>query len=363
MNTHSRRITQSAELVAGIIPFLLLGFVLTGCGIKGMPKPGGPEAAPEIRDLKAQVRSKGIDLSWTIPDQLRNLSKDSRYRFTVQKSHLTWDKRNCIDCPPPAAEDVISIDPSIPGTASIEGDRVTWMDAAVSHLNAYRYQVSIVDDKGSRLTVSNPVIASVHTPPSGVKNLTATTEPQGIVLRWKPPVSDERGNPLAAEAQFLLERHTPGGHWEKLSNAPLKTGTFVDQNVAAEESYDYRITPLLFIDATMIAGESSQVRDAKSPASLPPPPPGKVWIIPAKGGMEVHWTESQGKISGYHVYRREGKEIIRLTASPVQHPPYLDASVKRNTVYFYAVSAVSSQLDHKEGLLSKWTEIRSLIFE
>ena len=108
--------------------------------------------------------------------------------------------------------------------------------------------------------------------------------------------------------------------------------------------------PLLIMDGTTISGEPSQVHDAKSPASLPPTPPNRVWTIPAKGGMEVHWVEPEGKIVGYHVYRREGKEIIRLTSSPVQRPPYLDTSVKRNIVYFYAVSAVGAQQDHKEGL-------------
>lgn len=363
MNIQSRRIAPSAELVAGIIPFLVLGLALTGCGIKGMPKPEGPEAVPQVRDLKAQVRANGIDLSWTIPDQLSNAPKDMRYRFSVQRSHLAWDKRNCADCPPPSIEEVQSIDPAYPQAAAVEGNTVAWTDASVAVMNAYRYQIAVIDGKGASLSVSNPVIASVYTPPSGIRNLTATTEPQGIVLRWKPPASDEQGKTLAAEAQFILERHAPGGHWEKLSSALLRGNSYMDQNVAAEESYDYRVTPVLVIDDTMIIGDPSQVRDAKSPTSLPPLPPASVWMIPAKGGMEVRWTESQGKIAGYHVYRREGKEIIRLTASPIQHPPYLDASVKRNTVYFYAVSAVSSQFDSKEGLLSKWSEIRSLNFE
>lgn len=363
MNTYSHRIVRSTEMAVGIIPFLLLGFVLSGCGVKNMPRPIGPETPPEIRDLKAQVRSKGVELSWTIPNQMNQLSKGTRCRFSVQRSHLAWEKRNCAECPPPSREEIASIDPSFPGAASIEDKRILWMDAAVSRLNAYRYQVTIVDAKGTTLTESNPVIANVYTPPGAVKNLSATTEPQGIVLRWKPPVSDERGNPLPAEAQFLLDRHLPGGPWEKLSNVPIKANTFLDQNMASEESYDYRVTSILIVDGTIISGEPSHVHDAKSPASLPPPPPNRVWSIPARGGMEVHWTETQGKVVGYHVYRREGKEIIRLTSTPVQRPPYVDTSVKRNTIYFYAVSAVGTQLDHKEGLLSKWFEIRSLNFE
>ena len=363
MNTHSCRIVQSTEMIAGIVPLLVLGFLLSGCGIKNMPRPIGPETAPEIRDLKVQVRSKGIELSWTIPNQLNQLPKSTRYHFSVQRSHLAWEKRNCAECPPPSREEVVSIDPSLPGTASIEGNRILWTDAAVSQLNAYRYQVTIVDEKGITLTESNAVIASVYTPPAALRNLTATTEPQGIMLRWKPPTSDERGNALPAETQFFVERHLPGGPWEKLTNIPVKGNTFLDQNMASEESYDYRITPLLIVDGTTVSGEPGHVHDAKSPASLPPPPPGRVWAIPAKGGMEVQWTETQGKVIGYHVYRREGKEIIRLTSSPVQRPPYLDTSLKRNTVYFYAVSAVGAQLDHKEGLLSKWFEIRGLSFE
>jgi fibronectin type 3 domain-containing protein len=112
-----------------------------------------------------------------------------------------------------------------------------------------------------------------------------------------------------------------------------------------------------------ILGDPSTIEQAKAPDALPPPPPKTVWIIPAKGNLEVHWTQAEGKVGGYHVYRREGKQIIRLTDNPVQNPPYVDRAVKQNAVYFYAVSTVTPLPDQREGLLSKWSEIRSLKFE
>ena len=101
----------------------------------------------------------------------------------------------------------------------------------------------------------------------------------------------------------------------------------------------------------------------KAPDAVPPPPPGNVWVIPVKGALEVHWIPSEGKVEGYHVYRREGKEIIRLTATPVQKPPYVDSTVRKNVVYAYAVSAVGNQAGKREGLLSKWAEMRSLMID
>jgi hypothetical protein len=41
----------------------------------------------------------------------------------------------------------------------------------------------------------------------------------------------------------------------------------------------------------------------------------------------------------------------------------VDQGAKKGATYSYAVSAVSAQADHKEGLLSKWTEVRNLITE
>ena len=69
---------------------------------------------------------------------------------------------------------------------------------------------------------------------------------------------------------------------------------------------------------TLIWGEPSVFRQAKAPDALPPPPPGNVWVIPVKGALEMHWLKSEGKVEGYHVYRREGKEIIRLDGNTAE---------------------------------------------
>jgi hypothetical protein len=195
-------------------------------------------------------------------------------------------------------------------------------------------------------------------------NLVAMTQPQGILLQWKPVLKDLEGKDLqGTSVSFRVERLFDEKSWQKAAPSYVKGNSYYDQSVAPEHGYTYRIVPVLFADDVYIFGEPSANVSAKGPESMPPTPPSKVWIIPAQGGLEINWTESDGKNSGYHVYRREGKEIIRLTATPVQHPPFLDKGAKKGLTYFYAVSAVSSQADHKEGLLSKWTEVRNLLPE
>jgi hypothetical protein len=184
------------------------------------------------------------------------------------------------------------------------------------------------------------------------------------MLQWKPgAVKTAQGSFSPGEAEFLVERHSPEGVWEKLSATSVRGNSFLDSGVASNQTYDYRVTPVYLFEDTLILGESSVFRQAKAPEAVPPPPPGTVWVIPIKGALEVHWIKSEGQVEGYHVYRREDKDIIRLTATPVQNPPYVDQTVRKNVVYSYAVSAVSNQPGQREGLLSKWAEIRSLMLD
>jgi hypothetical protein len=342
---------------------LLLSFTLTGCGLKTYPRPVAPDQLPQIQDLTTQVRGKTVEVSWTIPSPLSQPESDPGIRFVVLKSEIQWDNRNCLECPTPMQQEILLIDPRRPSPAVQSGQTVTWTDTVVSHNRAYRYQIVIRDSAKREMTRSNPVLAKVVPAPSQLKNVTATTEPRGIALQWKMPKRSEAGKAEASDLQVVVERHTAEGGWVKLTSLPIKGSTFVDSSVASNQLYDYRVIPVYAFEDTLIFGEGVTLPQVKAPEALPPPPPGTVWVIPVKGGLEVHWLKSEGKVGGYHVYRQEGKEIIRLTATPVQNPPFIDKSVRKNVVYCYAVSAVNTQSDQREGLLSKWAEIRSLLID
>jgi fibronectin type 3 domain-containing protein len=320
-------------------------------------------ARPEIGDLSASILPKGVELSWSIPEAIKITEKGASHKFLIVKAPVKWTGRNCPECPVDSQSEVQQIDPAAPQPARKQGNRLFWEDPSVARNQAYRYQIIIQDKKERPEAQSNPVIAKVVPGPSRLRNLEAATQPQGIMLHWKKSTKDDQGKPLQGEIQYLIERRSGAGGWERISSVPVRANNFLDKAVASHQSYDYRVTPTIDFEGTLILGEPVISAKTKAPGAVPPPPPKTVWTIPAQGSIEVHWMESEGNAGGYHVYRKEGKEITRLTAAPVSKGPYVDRAVRKNSVYFYAVSAVNPQAEEKEGLLSKWVEIRSLQFE
>ena len=343
----------------GMILVIMLSTLISGCGRKMFPKPEGEAPPPQITDLAAQVVSRSVDLSWTIPAA----GSSGGTRYSIMRAELKWENRNCVECPSPNQVEVHSINPASASALPAESGKLRWTDTNILPHRAYRYQVALKDSTGNPVTLSNAVIAKVFPAPAPPVNVAAATQPQGILLNWKGVSKDTEGQNLQGDLVFRVERLVADRGWEKASPTQIKGNSYLDQTIASEQNYSYRVIPVLVIDNTTIFGEPSSVVLARAPETLLPPPPAKVWIVPAKGALEIRWTESEGKNAGYHVYRREGKEIIRLTANPVSHPPFMDKGAKKNVTYHYAVSAVSPQADHKEGLLSKWSEMRNLLME
>ncbi len=344
---------------------LLLALFMPGCGSKTFPAALKGAPPPQVKDLEARVRANAAEISWSLPEQLKtqDKGKEAGYLFVILKTEPRWENRNCLDCPTPSEQEVQFINPTLPEPARVEGDQLVWTDRAVEPQHVYRYRIAIQDAKKRTLSVSKPAMVKVVPPPGPLRNFLAFTQTRGILLKWKPPAKDAQGKPFQGDLFFLIERQSRDKPWERISNVHLRGDSFMDSTVASNQSYNYRVTPYLIFEETTILGESATFQQAKAPQALPPPPPNKVWVIPSKGTLEVHWIESEGRAGGYHVYRKEGKDIIRLTGSPIQRPPYVDKAIRRDVVYQYAVSAVDTQPGQQEGLLSKWAEIRSLMME
>jgi hypothetical protein len=348
---------------AGLFPILVTALLLTGCGKKMFPQPVTEGPPPQVRDLEATVSSKGVELSWSVPAEM---TKGLPYRFAVWKTELNWENRNCLDCPAPTQQEVARVDPARPEPASAQDGKLVWIDTLVSKHHAYRYQVAIQEreKRAVPISLSNPAVAKVVPAPQPPTDLQAVTQQHGILLHWKESRKDVNGRKLEGEVEFLVERHVPNEQWEKASPVLIKGTSYLDKLVTSHKAYDYRVTPILQFEGSSVVGEPAAVGQAKAPGAIPPPPPKSVWVIPTKGAVEIQWTKSEAAAVAYHIYRKEGKEITRLTSTPVAGPPYVDRSVKKNTLYYYAVSAINTQSDQaEEGLLSKWVEFRSVLSE
>jgi hypothetical protein len=288
--------------------------------------------------------------------------QQEKHEISVVRTDIKWENRNCADCPVPGGREVLRLDLAFPRGIEMRAGRAYWKDTSVSPSRAYRYQVMLIDDRSQVVVQSNTALVKVVPPPAPPRDLNATGSPQGIMLQWKATQRDADGQPPAGELQYLVERASLQGQWEKLSSAFVRGNSFLDPAPTPNQVYQYRVTPILNFEGTGVYGESIILSGVKAPEELPPPPPGKVWVIPSKGKLEIQWTTVEGNHVGYHVYRREGSEIIRLTATPIDKPPFKDANIKPNVVYGYAVSTVSHPPNQKEGLLSRWVEMRSVSF-
>lgn len=352
-----RRMFARPHRRAMLLAVLMLSLTLAGCGKKTFPRPITEQAPLQVQNLRAEVVPQGVELSWPIPGKWTGKAKDFPYRFAILKSQLAWDRRDCLECPPTAQESIHVVDPAYPESAVIGKGRVTWVDHDVTDRHAYRYQIGLLDRRGQAISTSNPAVAAILPAPPPPADLVAGKEAQGILLKWKSPRTTVKG-----ELEFEIERRPVSGSWDKISPAPVKGNSFFDATAVSRQLYDYRVVSILLAGNTTVLGQAATAANVRAPAALPPPPPQTVYAIPDQGVLEVRWTSSEGDVAGYYVYRKHGKQITRLTAKPVQKPPYIDRTAKPNEIYSYAVSAVSAKPGHREGLLSKWAEIRNVQF-
>src|SRR5208337_3312290 len=99
----------------------------------------------------------------------------------------------CLECPAPDQQTLHNIDAAAkPG---VDG-KFRWDDANVCYRRAFRYQVVAMDEKGNPLSLSNPTTAKVYPGPVAPANVTAATQPRGVLVQWKPVLIDLEGKNL-----------------------------------------------------------------------------------------------------------------------------------------------------------------------
>ncbi|SMC20135.1 hypothetical protein SAMN02746041_00831 [Desulfacinum hydrothermale DSM 13146] len=340
---------------------LAMIMTLSACGKKTPPKPLSPEAPACVTKIEADVEGRTVQLRWEIPERIRGATPGD-YTFVVQREITEQTDAQCAECPPVDTVPVVRIDPAATGPWKVEGHTITWKDSLSEDVPALRYWVGILGPNDSLVSLSPPVrILMGHAPPA-VSRLQATTEPRGIFLHWDI-ASSQKAPSDAASHSLRIERRMKDGSWAPLTEETSPGNGFLDTKVVPEKTYEYRVRPFRTLLDARIWGPWAESGPVRAPRKITPPPPESVWAIPTEQALEVYWTESLVPVRGYHVYRKDDKGITRLTVQPVAAPPYVDTQAKANHVYFYAVSAVSVDAPYREGLLSRWFEVRNVRFK
>ncbi|MEJ5347864.1 MAG: hypothetical protein WHS46_04140 [Desulfosoma sp.] len=340
---------------------LALVFAAGSCGKKTSPWPTGLEKPPQVVNIRAQVVDGHVELSWPIPQIFQQKRQPGDLLFVVQREHSDLQRAQCSECPPEAVETLVRIDPSSHGPWQVQQDVVRWTDTSAKPEEVYRYWIGIMDKKERLVSLSASVRVHVTAEPRPLKKVETLADSRGLLVRWDAPTAAAKmPDP---QLFFLIERRLKGLDWEPLNPELFQGNSYLDTSVEPQRLYQYRVRSARRVLDADVFGPWTESTFTKAPEKVPPPPPKTVWAVPAGEKMEVHWTECPLPVAGYHVYRREGKTIIRLTAEPLKNPPFTDTKVEPNKVYHYAVSSVSPDAPYKEGLLSKWAEVRHVRFK
>lgn len=173
---------RRALLIAGL---LLLGLLLSGCGIKGPLQPKGPNQPSAVIGLGLAQQGEELVLSWQLPtsnqdgSELTNLAGFEVYRLTYRPEDY------CEECRDPEVP-LLRIDLAYPDPALRSGNTLTWRDRAVAIGNGYRYKVVPVtrdESPGAAARVHRRVLP----PPPAPTDFVAAPLDRGARLSWKMP--------------------------------------------------------------------------------------------------------------------------------------------------------------------------------
>ncbi|MCP4217712.1 MAG: fibronectin type III domain-containing protein [bacterium] len=215
-------------------------------------------------------------------------------------------------------------------------------------------------------------VAFLHTmaPVHPVSDLKITKENKLLMLQWSKPETDMTGNPVANIAGYKIfrkvvrDKQAPTSETSENAEEPAQeiaevftlrnlnpvlTEYFEDKDTGRDGRYHYYISTVL---SKVIESAPSEPVAVDVTDLYAPDPPRNVVSFRASDHMFLTWKPvPDSDFSHYKVYRRIGEnedEPFTLIAESVTDTQFKDKSLRRNTLYFYTVTAVDKRGNESE---------------
>lgn len=340
---------------------------LAACGKKGPPVP------PEVRvpttpgTLHGAVNEDSIVVSWTAPgtrldgSRLRAISLYRVYRREeadagpVKSAMLSSGHVVGYD-------EIATIRPESPAPATVQGNRVTWVDRrALATSRRYVYVVTAEDNIGRTSGPSERLIVPFLAVPQPPRDLTATPGDRRVSLAWQAPAATVDGAAITGEVRYLVLRGAgTEGALASITAQPVGGTTYTDTGIDNDVDYRYAVRAVRVETAVTATGAASAPVTVAPTKTTPPAAPAGLVAVPSSGAVRLAWNPSpEPDVATYAVYRAgETGDFVRIATAIPPATVYVDRDVRAGATYRYAVTAIDRARRPNESARSNVVTVR-----
>jgi len=320
---------------------LTLALFLTACGVKTPPYPAADILPQKVRQLTQSVTEEGdLILSWLPPEvNMAGRPFSSLGGFQVEMADHLADESYCSGCPPryrPEPVDIIQARTPPPGQG-LDFGPYEWRQRLLPG-HVYHFRVAALHKNGGvHPQAKTETVVWTVTPPETM-SLAAVLHDGAVELSWSRPAPD-----LGAE----LQKKSADGPWQILPGLDQSASRHLDLKVAYGQNYEYRGRFLKIKDETKTQGPWSSEVQIKVLKLAPPPPPGHLDAVLAKGGVRLSWEDlvQVQDLAGYRVYRQRAgnRAPVLITLVPLKANTFFDpATPLGDELIRYQVTALDT---------------------
>ncbi len=168
-----------------------------------------------------------------------------------------------------------------------------------------------------------PVVAGLIAP----QKVTATTQVDGVMLRWQP----------VEGAEYRIFRGAS-------ELAKVAASEYLDSSVEFGKPASYKVQAFRKLNDKQIAeGPQSEAVEITPTDTFPPAVPEGLRLIAGVASIEVSWQRNlELDWKAYKIWRSEGDAEFKVLVENITQPTYSDRSAARGKRYRYAVSSVDN---------------------
>ncbi len=334
-----------------LISGLVLSVIVGACGKVGDPLPPLSTIPRPILDLMVQQQGQKMMLSWTMPQ----FNVDGSSAGTISSINIFRLIRHR--------------DGSSPAFPSVNFDSSPWKSVQLRELNdkndqgkivlldlmedlkpeeiigrEVSYALAVLNNKQKSSGFSNVVTLPIVPTPLPPRKLNFGLNEKFVEVRWIPSDKGIDGLEVTFEVKFNLYRSVKSGVYEStpINSTPISENHFRDWSTGLGKKTYYKVRAVIKTSQGVIESQDSDEASIINNDIYPPTIPKQLTIVSTQTSLDLIWFPNpEIDIAGYHIYRKEKKSrFIRITSDLVRQTSFSDSTVRKDTNYFYKVTAI-----------------------